>query len=134
MADLFRSYYEHGRKRRGLQDAEDLWDLLAEDETITVVEDPVEGDVEGASKKLESANEKQQERIRNNEIGKDPEKDKKERDEIAALSRTASFQPLAEPTFGEDEEDESDDDEDRADRERGRQGARQGAARSEARS
>lgn len=134
MADLYQSYYEYGSLRRGVQDAEDLWNLLDEDGTITVVPDPGEEEVEGARADLEKAHEAQDKRRRDGEIGKDAEKDREEQNKINALSRTASFTPPARAEQLPADEDE--DDEEREDKEgngRRRDAQRQGAAKAEAR-
>jgi hypothetical protein len=100
MADLFQSEYNMGSLRRGVQDGETLWNLLAEDGTVTVVPDPGETEIEAARKELEG--------MADDEPEKDPEKEAERQNKIAALSRTASFQPppAAAEVEGEEEEDE----------------------------
>jgi hypothetical protein len=128
MADLFQSEYDMGSLRRGVQDGETLWNLLAVDGTVTVVADPGEAEIESARSDLEKAHEAQEKRRRDGEIGKDPEADKEEQDKIDALSRIAGFQPQAraEQLPAEDEDDEEN--EDKEGNGRRREAQRQGAA------
>jgi hypothetical protein len=98
MADLFQSHYDLGSLRRGVQDGETLWELLAEDGSITIVPDPTEAEVESAQKELTKLNEQGE-----------AENDEKEADrqkKIAVASRTVNFQPppSAEPIVVEEED------------------------------
>lgn len=89
MADLFQSEYDLGSLRRGVQDGETLWNLLAEDGTVTIVPDPGEADVESAQKELTALNEEG--------VNDDPEKEAERQKKIAAASRTSNFQPAPQP-------------------------------------
>jgi hypothetical protein len=93
MADLFQSQFDHGNLRRGVQDGETLWNLLAEDGTLAVVPDPTEPEVLAAAEKL----------------GKiDPDDEEKQNaPETKALARIASFQaPAGAEQLPAEEEDE----------------------------
>jgi hypothetical protein len=84
MADLFQSEYDVGSLRRGVQDGETLWALLAEDGTVTVVPDPSEEEVAGAGEELAALIQAGEE--------DDPEKEAERQTKIAQLSRLSSFQ------------------------------------------
>lgn len=104
MADLFQSEYEMGALRRGVQDGETLWQLLAEDGTIAIVPDPTEAAQESAVKELAKANEEKAKREREGK-SLDSEEEKEEADKIAALSRIVNFTPPTQlPAEEEDEE------------------------------
>jgi hypothetical protein len=101
MADLFQSEYDLGSLRRGVQDGETLWALLAEDGTVTIVPDPGESEVQAAQKELTKLNEEGE--------ADDPEKEAERQKKIAAASRTVNFQPApsAEPIVPEEEEEKA---------------------------
>jgi hypothetical protein len=100
MADLFQSHYDLGSLRRGVQDGETLWNLLAEDGTIAIVPDPSEAEVASAQEELTKLNEEG--------VNDDPEKEAERQKQIAVASRTSSFQapPSAAPIEVEEDEDE----------------------------
>lgn len=92
MADLFRSHYEMGSQRRGVEDGETLWALLAEDGTINIVDDPTGAEVESAQGKLSKLD------LEDPEVRDDPE--------TKALIRTVNFQPPAGTQAPEEEAEE----------------------------
>lgn len=100
MADLFQSEYDLGSLRRGVQDGETLWNLLAEDGTVTIVADPTEAQIESAQKELTKLNEAGE--------ADDAEKEADRQKKIAAASRTVSFQPApsSQPILEEDDDEE----------------------------
>lgn len=106
MAELYQSEYDVGSLRRGVQDGETLWALLAEDGTVTIVPDPTEAAQESAAKELAKLNEERAQREREGK-SLDPEEDKEERDKIAALSRTVNFQPAPNPFPAEEDEEKA---------------------------
>ena len=101
MADLFQSEYDVGSLRRGVQDGETLWALLAEDGTVTVVPDPTAPEVEAAQKELSKLARRARTRT--------PTRRPSGRSKIAAASRTVNFQapPSNEPIVAEEEEEKA---------------------------
>lgn len=96
MADLFQSEYDVASGRRGVQDGETLWNLLAEDGAIAIVPDPTAPEVESAQKELTKLNEEG--------VNDDPEKEAERQKKIAVASRAVNFQAPVTPAQAEDEE------------------------------
>ena len=93
MADLFQSEYDVGSLRRGVQDGETLWSILAEDGTIAIVPDPDPDAVTAAQKKLADVD------------WDDPEEANSP--DTKALQRLAAFQaPISAQLPAEDEDEE----------------------------